>query len=120
MLPRVLPILLLLGISPLGEAKTKYTKITVQVKNQDSQPVDRASVIVKPMKGNKVKGSYELRTSQQGAAPLPPLPQGKFLVQVIAKGYQTHGATYTIREPEKTLDIMLNPPQGQFSVHTKK
>jgi hypothetical protein len=79
--------------------------------------VDRASVIVKPMKGKKVRRAYELRTSQQGTAPLPPIPQGKILVQIIAKGYQTHGESYTITEPEKTIEIQLKPPQEQFSVH---
>lgn len=117
---RFLAVILLLAPAGLVEAKTKLTKITVQVRNQDNEPVDRAAVIVKPMKGNKVKGSYELRTSQQGTAPLPPLPRGTFLLQVIAKGYQTHGQRYVITEPEKTIEIKLNPPAEQFSVHTKE
>ena len=119
MLFRVFAGLLLVSTCPLVEAKTKLTKITVHVTNQDNEPVDRAAVIVKPVKGNRVKGSYELRTSQQGTAPLPPIRQGTFLVQVIAKGYQTHGEKYTITEPEKTIEIKLNPPQEQFSVHKK-
>ena len=109
--------LLLLCLGPRIGAKTKLTKITVEVRNQNNEPVDRAAVIVKPMKGKKVKRSYELRTSQQGTAPLPPMSPGTFLIQVIAKGYQTHGETYTITEPEKTVEIKLNPPQDQFSVH---
>jgi hypothetical protein len=103
--------------APLAEAKTKYTKITVEVKNDEGEPVDRAAVIVKPVKGKKVKASYELRTSQQGTAPLPPLEAGAFLIQVIAKGYQTHGERYEIREPERTIEIKLSPPKEQFSVH---
>ena len=102
---------------PAAYSKTKYTKITVEVRNQDNEPVDRAAVIVKPMKGKKVKRSLELRTSQQGTAPLPPLQTGSFLIQVIAKGYQTHGEKYDITEPERTVRIKLSPPQGQFSVH---
>jgi hypothetical protein len=39
------------------------------------------------------------------------------VIQVIAKGYQTHGDTYEIAEPEKTIEIKLNPPQPQYSVH---
>lgn len=114
---RVLLALILLSLAAVAEAKTKYTKITVEVRNQDNEPVDRAAVIVKPMKGNKVKRSYELRTSQQGTAPLPPLQAGFFLIQVIAKGYQTVGEKYEVREPERTIQIKLSPPQGQFSVH---
>ncbi len=115
-----LPVLLaftFLSLAPLGEAKTRFTKITVEVRNDENEPVDRAAVIVKPMKGKKVKKSYELRTSQQGTAPLPPLQAGTFLIQVIAKGYQTHGEKYEITEPEKTVLIRLSPPKEQFSVH---
>ena len=100
-----------------ASAKTKYTKITIEVRNEKDEPVDRAAVIVKPMKGKNVQRAYELRTSQQGTAPLPPLRQGKFLVQVIAKGYQTFGETYDVREDQKIIPIKLNQPQGQFSVH---
>jgi hypothetical protein len=107
----------MLVLAPAAVAKTKYTKITVEVRNQDNEPVDRAAVIVKPMKGNKVRRSYELRTSQQGTAPLPPLEAGTFLIQVIAKGYQTHGEKFEVREPERTIQIKLSPPKEQFSVH---
>ena len=109
--------LLLLCFAPLAQAKKNQTKLTIQVFNQNNEPVDRAAVIVKPMKGKRVVRSYELRTSQQGTAPLPPIRGGTFLVQVIAKGYQTHGEKYTITEPEKTIEIRLKPPQEQFSVH---
>ena len=116
----ILPIslVLVLGAFAPAEAKTKLTKITVEVRDQADQPVDRAAVIVRPLKGNnKPKRSYELRTSQQGTAPLPPIQTGRFLIQIIAKGYQTHGETYTITEPERTVSIKLKPPQEQFSVH---
>ena len=117
MLLRVLLIAMVVCLAPPAEAKTRYTKITVEVRNQDNEPVDRAAVIIKPMKGNKVRRSYELRTSQQGLAPLPPLEQGTFLIQIIAKGYQTHGEKYEVKEPERTIQIKLNPPTEQFSVH---
>jgi len=114
---RIAAVLILLVSLPFVEAKTKMTQITIEVRDQDDQPVDRAAVIVKPMKGKKVQRAYELRTSQKGTAPLPPIPQGTFLVQIIAKGFQTHGEKYTVTEPEKVIQIKLNPPQAQFSVH---
>ena len=117
MLFRILAALALLLICLPAEAKPRLTKITVVVRNQNNEPVDRAAVIVKRMKGKKVKRSYELRTSQQGTAPLPPIAQGTFLVQVIAKDYQTFGEKYAIAEPERTIEIKLSPPQAQFSVH---
>ena len=50
-------------------------------------------------------------------AKIPPVPQGKILIQVIAKGYQTFGETYDVNEEEKTIEIKLNPPQPQHSEH---
>jgi hypothetical protein len=48
---------------------------------------------------------------------IPPIPQGKILIQVIAKNYQTFGQTFDIDETEKTIDVRLNPPQSQYSAH---
>jgi hypothetical protein len=86
--------------------------------------VDRASVVVRFVEGRsiiklgkKTRTNWELRTSQDGIAKIPPIPQGKILVQVIAKGYQTYGQTYDVNEEEKTIEIKLNPPQPQHSEH---
>lgn len=117
MSPRSLILIALLCFAPAAYAAKKEAKITIEVRNQNNQPVDRAAVIIKPMKGKRVKGSYELRTTQQGTAPLPPLRQGTFLIQVIADGYQTYGGQFSVTEPEKTIQIKLNPPQSQYSVH---
>jgi hypothetical protein len=64
-----------------------------------------------------VRTNWELRTNQQGQVKIPPIPQGKILIQVIAKGYQTYGKTHQIDEPEKTVEVKLNPPQQQYSAH---
>lgn len=100
------------------------TKINIVVKNQSGKPVERASVVVRFVQGHSivklgkaVKTTFELRTSQDGEASIPSIPQGKILVQIIAKGYQTFGNTFEVTEPEKTLDITLNPPQQQYSAH---
>ena len=100
------------------------TKINIVVKNQAGKPVDRASVVVRFVQGHSViklgkavRTTFELRTNQDGEANIPSIPQGKILVQVIAKGYQTFGQTFEVNEPEKTLDVTLNPPQQQYSAH---
>jgi hypothetical protein len=67
--------------------------------------------------GKKIRTNWELKTSQEGVAKIPPIPQGKILVQVSAKGYQTFGGTFDVSEEEKTLEIKLNPPQPQHSEH---
>ena len=48
---------------------------------------------------------------------IPPIPQGKILVQIIAKDYQTFGDYFEVDEEQKTLDIKLNAPQPQYSAH---
>ena len=100
------------------------TKLTVEVKSLEGKPVDRASVVVKFVEGRsvvklgkKIRTTFELRTSQEGIAKIPEIPQGKILVQVIAKGYQTFGQSYDIDEEEKTVEIKLNAPQSQYSAH---
>src|ERR1043165_5375112 len=105
-------------------AASDMTKLNVVVKTQGGKGIDRASVIVRFIEGHSVvklgkavKATYELRTNQEGQVSIPPIPQGKIRVQVIAKGYQTFGQIFDITEDEKTLDITLNPPQQQYSSH---
>lgn len=103
------------------------TTLTIEVTNQNGKPVDRASVIVKFVKGHSVlkfgksiKTEWDTRTSQEGRVTVPPIPQGDILIQVIAKNYQTFGDTFSVDEAEKTITIKLNPPQAQYSEDAKK
>jgi hypothetical protein len=105
-------------------ADPPVTTLRIEVKTLAVTPVDRASVIVRFLGardylklGRKIRTSWETRTNMDGVARIPSLPQGKLLIQVIAKGYQTFGQQYEISEPDKTLEIKLNPPQPQYSVH---
>jgi len=114
--------LLVVGLTSPASAQT--TKLRIEVKSAAGKPVDRASVLVKFVEGRsivklgkKIKTSWELKTNQEGVASIPPIPQGTILVQVIAKNYQTFGQRFDINEEEKTVEVKLNPPQGQFSAH---
>jgi hypothetical protein len=118
---KLIAILALFAGVALGGDKTR---IQVLVKNLDGKPVDRASVIIRFVKGRsvaklgkKVMTSWETRTNQEGLAKVPEMPQGTVLVQVIAKGYQTFGQQYDVADDDKTIEIKLNPPQPQHSVH---
>jgi hypothetical protein len=100
------------------------TRLAVVVKSQSGKPVDRASVIVRFIEGRSVvklgksiRTTYEMKTNQDGEVKIPEIPQGKIRVQIIAKGFQTYGQIHEIEEPEKTLEIKLNPPQQQYSSH---
>ena len=100
------------------------TTLTIEVKNKAGKPVEHASVIVKFVKGHsvvklgrKIRTEWELQTNEEGIAKIPPIPQGTILIQVIAKNYQTFGQNFDVDEEQKTLDITLNSPQQQYSVH---
>jgi hypothetical protein len=100
------------------------TVISVQVKNDYGKPVQNGSVILDflsahdPKKfGARRKIHWEVRLNLQGAASFPSIPQGKVRVQVIASGYQTFGQNFDVDEPTKTIDVKLNYPQKQYSVH---
>jgi hypothetical protein len=117
----ILLVALLPLASPVACAADK-TKLQIHVTNSEGKPVGNASVIVKFTDDQliriiKSKKSWELRTSQEGMARIPEIPQGKVRIQVIAKNYQTFGDTFDIREEEKTVEIVLNPPQQQYSAH---
>ena len=115
--------LIAVAVSFLAAAEM-MTTLTVEVKTLGGNPVDRASVIVKFVKGRakmklgkKILKTWETRTNQEGLAKIPPIPQGSIQVQVIAKGYQTFGQIFDVDEEQKTIEVKLNPPQAQYSSH---
>ena len=115
---------LVAGLLTLPLLADEMTKLQVRVTNLEGKPIDRASVVVKFVKGRsaiklgkKVYTHWETRTNQEGLAKVPELPQGQLLIQVIAKGYQTFGGTFDVNEEEKTVNVKLNPPQPQYSAH---
>jgi hypothetical protein len=120
-------LLLMTGLLTLAAgllAAADMTTMTIEVKNLSDHPVERASVIVKFVKGRakmklgkKIMTTWETRTNEQGVAKIPSIPQGSIRVQVIAKGYQTFGQIFDVDEEEKTIEVKLNPPQAQYSSH---
>ena len=121
------PAILLAFVLPVfaaDEEEDETTRIKVEVTTQGGKPIERASVIVRFVEGRsiaklgkKIRTTWEMRTNQEGMARMPAIPQGKIMIQVIAKGYQTFGDTFQIEEPEKTVEIKLNRPQAQYSAH---
>jgi len=118
-----LAVVFMAGCLPLL-AEKELTSLQIEVKDLQGKPVERAGVRVQFVEGRskvkfgkKIRTSWELRTNQLGVAKIPPIPQGKILIQVYAKGYQTYGQTHEIEEEEKTVEVKLNPPQSQYSAH---
>ena len=116
--------MVLLALMLIPAFAAEETTLTIVVTNKDGKPIDRASVIVKFVQGRskakfgaKIRKEWELKTTQEGVAKVPPLPQGKILIQVIAPNYQTFGQTFDVDQAEKTVDVKLNPPQAQYTAH---
>jgi len=110
----------------LARADSPMTELQINVKTQGGHPIDRAEVIVRwkanpkhpAARYNKaVNTTFEMRTNQDGVAKVPAIPQGNILIQVNAKGYQTYGKVFEVEDDEKTIDIVLNLPQQQYSAH---
>jgi len=115
---------LVLGLAGLLAAAPPMTTLRIEVKTLSDKPVERASVVVRFVEGHSViklgkniMTNFEVRTNQEGVARIPPIPQGKIRVQVIAKGYQTFGEVFDVQEEQKTIAVKLNPPQPQYSAH---
>ena len=114
----------LIAIAATLLAASNMTTLTVEVKSLNDRPVERASVIVRFVKGRakmklgkKILKTWETRTNQDGVAKIPPIPQGTIQVQVIAKGFQTFGQVFDVDDEAKTIEVKLNPPQAQYSSH---
>jgi hypothetical protein len=119
-----LVLLLVAGLLAVPAFAKELSTVQIKVTNLDGKPVDRASVVVKFVKGRsaikmgkKQLTHWETRTNENGVVKLPEMPQGEILVQVIAKGYQTFGQKFDVDEDDKTIEIKLNPPQPQYSAH---
>lgn len=104
-------------------AAREWTTLRILVRDQQGRPVPRASVIVRPLKGKRLRpkkgAALELKTSNEGSTPVPPLPRGQVLIQVISEGYRTYGEQVALTEPEQTQTIVLEPPATQVTVHKK-
>ena len=114
-------------VAPLALfADDPTVKLRIVVKTGGGHPIDRAEVVVRWHADPKhpqarynraVNTTWELRTNQEGEANVPEIPQGEILIQINAKGYQTYGKTFDVEEAQKNIEIVLNPPQQQYSAH---
>jgi hypothetical protein len=108
-----------LGLGALSMSAADETHIHIHVTNDLGRPVGNAEVIVRFLESRflkpKKKEVWELRTTQEGTVSTPGIPQGKIMIQINAKDYQTFGQTFDIEEADKTVEIHLKPPQPQYS-----
>ncbi|HXW57230.1 MAG TPA: carboxypeptidase-like regulatory domain-containing protein [Candidatus Cybelea sp.] len=96
-----------------GEPAT--TRLKIVVTDPHEKPVGNASVYVR---FNETVGmlhkdklvEMNFKTNEDGTVKVPEIPQGKILIQVVAKGWHTYGKWYDIEKAEDTLQIKLDPP----------
>ena len=90
-------------------------KLRLRVLSDDGKPVGNASVYVRFytaggfMHHDKL-AELDLKTNQDGTVKVPPVPQGKILIQVIAKGWHTFGKWYDVEQAEDSIEIKLEAP----------
>ena len=93
---------------------TSRIQVTI-LRNDDGKPIENASVIFQ-VKGDK--GNMELKTDEDGKSVIDVLPTGSdVLLQVIAKGYQTYGESYTVDKSDMAIEVKLKRPGQQYSVY---
>jgi hypothetical protein len=91
------------------------TRLKIVVSDPHEKPVGNASVYVR---FNQTVGllhkdklvEMNFKTNEDGSVKVPEIPQGKVLIQVVAKGWHTYGKWYDIEKPEDTVQIKLDPP----------
>jgi len=88
------------------------TRLRIRVTNTEDKPVGNASVYVRfnqPggfMHKDKL-AELSFKTNEDGSVKVPAVPQGKILIQVIAKGLHTYGKWYDIEKDQDTIEIKL-------------
>ncbi len=90
-------------------------KLRIEVTGADGKPVGNASVYVR---FNEPGGflhhdklaELNFKTNQDGSVKVTDVPQGKILIQVVAKGWHTFGKWYEFNTDAETVQIKLDPP----------
>src|SRR5271154_4494717 len=94
------------------QAADGTTRLRIIVTNTLEKPVGNASVYVRfnqPggfMRKDKL-AELSFKTNEDGSVKVPAVPQGKILIQVIAKGWHTFGKWYDIEKDQDTIEIKL-------------
>jgi len=91
------------------------TRLRIEVTGPNGKPVGSASVYIRfpqtvGILHKEKLAELNLKTNEDGTIKVPEIPQGKILVQVVAKGLHTYGKWYDIDKPQETLQIKLEAP----------
>ena len=89
-------------------------KLKIHVTDSKDKPVDNASVYIRFNESGGLFRKDKLsemnfKTNQDGSVKVPDVPQGKILIQVVAKGLHTYGKWYEVDTDEESVEIKLEP-----------
>ena len=101
------------------QAPPPSSRIEVTVlRAADGKPIENAAVIFHHIEGDRDKGGMEVKTNGDGKAVIDVIPIGDTVrMQVIAKGYQTHGTDYKVDRDQISKEIRMNRPGKQYSIY---
>ena len=90
-------------------------KLRIQVTGPDDKRIGNASVYVRFTESGGLfrhdkLAELNFKTNEDGSVKVPDIPQGKILIQVVAKGWHTYGKWYDIEKDEESIQIKLEPP----------
>lgn len=96
-------------------SESATTKLRIIVTAGEDKPIGNASVYVRfntpgGFLRHEKQVEMNFKTNQDGSVKVPEVPQGKVLIQVIAKGWHTYGKWYDVEKDEETIPIKLEPP----------
>ncbi len=96
-------------------SESATTKLRIIVTAGEDKPVGNASVYVRfntpgGFLRHEKQVEMNFKTNQDGSVKVPDIPQGKVLIQVIAKGWHTYGKWYDVEKDEETIAIKLAAP----------
>ena len=93
----------------------RTVKLRIVVQSPKGSPVANASVYVRHYEGGGMLhgdklAEMDLKSNQDGTVKVPPIPQGKIQIQVIAQGWHTFGEWFDVEKDEQTITIALKEP----------
>lgn len=98
-----------------ADANSGMVRLTIKVTGgKEKKPVSNASVYVKFVERRTLakdkKIEMDLKTDMRGLCRTPRIPPGKFLIQVVAPGWNTFGQYYEVDQSKEMIPINLAPP----------
>lgn len=107
-----------LGVARAQDDGPTASLRVVVVKDADGKPIRNAQVVLHSVnrKGKATGGEMDLKTDADGRASVD-IPYGSVQVQVLAKGFQTFGEDYEVKQAQVEITVKLKHPAGQYSTY---